>query len=178
MNSHRAMETELRPGRFRRWRRIIIAACVLASIAYMVVFVRGLLFEAQMSLGIIRRNEQGIRAQIVNKEHYTPPRDGVLRPSQLLTLHEIARRLDSMARENADARSIESQLIVMLNRYTMSADEYVWVRTTATRYMSGRRQSMRTTSDSINLERVRMIAVDLTAYPRFYRDSADRSLML
>jgi hypothetical protein len=53
-------------GRSRRWRRIIVAIVFIASLVYLVIFVRGLLFEAQMSLGIIRPAEQGILARIVN----------------------------------------------------------------------------------------------------------------
>ena len=164
-------------GRSRRWRRIIVAIVFIASLVYLVIFVRGLLFEAQMSLGIIRPAEQGILARIVNKEEYTPPPDGVLRPSHIMSLHEIARQLDSLAKTDADKASIESQLVFMLNRYTMSAGEYRWVRTTATRYMTGRRIQIRSRGDSVNLERLRMLSVDLTSYARFYRDSLDRSLL-
>lgn len=171
------MATKSATGRSRRWRRIVVAIVFIASIIYLVIFIRGLLFEAQMSLGIIRPAEPGILAQIVNKEKYTPPADGVLRPSQIMSLHEIARQLDSLAKADAGKSSIESQLVVMLNRLTMSAGEYRWVRTTATRYMSGRRVQIRSRGDSINLERLRMITVDLTSYPRFYRDSLDRSLL-
>ncbi|MFN9151182.1 MAG: hypothetical protein ACK6C4_07415, partial [Bacteroidota bacterium] len=112
------MATKSGTGRFRRWRRIVVALVFIASLVYLVVFIRGLLFEAQMSLGIIRPAEPGILAQIVNKEKYTPPPDGVLRPSQLMALHEIARQLDSMAKEDAGKAAIESQLIIMLNRLT------------------------------------------------------------
>lgn len=171
------MATKSGTGRFRRWRRIVVALLFIASLVYLVIFIRGLLFEAQMSLGIIRPAEPGILAQIVNKEKYTPPPDGVLRPSQLMALHEIARQLDSMAKEDAGKAAIESQLIIMLNRLTMSAGEYRWVRTTATRYMTGRRVQIRSRGDSVNLERLRMITVDLASYPRFYRDTLDRALL-
>jgi hypothetical protein len=162
---------------FRRWRRVIIALAVIASATYLVLFVRGLLFEAQMSLGIIRRSEQGVRAQIVNKEQYTPPPDGILRPSQIMSLHEIAREVDSLARTKAGTQEIEPKLIVLLNRYTMSAAEYRWVRLTTLRYLGAERMSKRSDADSVNSERVRMIAADLSTYSRFFRDTLDRALI-
>ncbi|MBU3699835.1 MAG: hypothetical protein FGM33_07480, partial [Candidatus Kapabacteria bacterium] len=88
----------------RRWWRVIIALAVVVSAVYLALFIRGLLFEAQMSLGIMRQSQQGILAQIVNKEQYVPPADGILRPSQIMSLHEIAREVDSLARTKADQR--------------------------------------------------------------------------
>lgn len=173
-----AMGIDGSSGKVHRFRRWIVGLAFGACLVYLFVFVRGLLFEAQMSLGIIRPAEQGILAQIVNKERYTPPPDGVLRPSQIMTLHEVARQLDSSARDNADAKSIEARLVFLLNRFTMSAAEYRWVRSTATRYMADRQRPSRSKSDSANGERVRLIAGDVVAYSRFFRDSLDRAILL
>ncbi|MBU3700391.1 MAG: hypothetical protein FGM33_10360 [Candidatus Kapabacteria bacterium] len=163
-------------SKMRRWWRIIIALAVVASVVYLTLFIRGLLFEARMSLGIIRQSQQGILAQIVNKEQYVPPADGILRPSQIMSLHEIAREVDSLARTKADQRMIESKLVVLLNRYTMSAGEYRWVRSTALRYAGSDRGRIRTVADSVNSKRLRMIATDLSNYTRFFRDTLDAAL--
>ncbi|MFM8771638.1 MAG: hypothetical protein ACKOE4_06420, partial [Candidatus Kapaibacterium sp.] len=132
---------------------------------------------AQMSLGIIRRNEQGLRAQIVNKEFYAPPTDSLLRPSQIMVLHEISRHLDSMSSAKASQREIDQKLIRMLNRFTMSVREYQWIRQTATRLMSSRRPSRVLPTDSANARRLHMVIGDVMAFRRFYRDSLDRELL-
>lgn len=161
----------------RRWLHSSIAVVVILCCAYLFVFVRGLLFEAQMSLGIIRRNEQGLRAQIVNKESYAPPTDSLLRPSQIMVLHEISRHLDSLSSANVAQREIDQQLVRMLNRFTMSVREYQWIRQTATRLMSGRRTSRALATDSANSSRLHMVMFDVAVFRRFYRDSLDRELL-
>lgn len=161
----------------RRWLSRSVAVVVILCCIYLFFFVRGLLFEAQMSLGIIRRNEQGLRAQIVNKESYAPPTDSLLRPSQIMVLHEISRHLDSMSTAKAPQREIDQQLVQMLNRFTMSVREYQWIRQTATRLMSGRRASRVLSTDSANTSRLHMIMGDVTAFRRFYRDTLDRELL-
>lgn len=165
------------PRSRRRWLRRSMAVIVILCCVYLFLFVRGLLFEAQMSLGIIRRNEQGVRAQIVNKESYTPPADSLLRPSQIIVLHEISRHLDSMSTANAPQREIDQQLVRMLNRFTMSVREYQWIRQTATRLMSSRRPSRSLPADSANASRLHMVIGDVMAFRRFYRDSLDRELL-
>lgn len=164
-----------RPG--RRWLRRSMAVIVILCCAYLFFFVRGLLFEAQMSLGIIRRNEQGLRAQIVNKESYSPPKDSLLRPSQIMALHEISRHLDSLSTAKASQREMDQQLVWMLNRFTMSVGEYQWIRQTATRLMSSRRVSRSLPADSANASRLRTVMGDVMAFRRFYRDSLDRELL-
>lgn len=161
----------------RRNRRRIVFVVVLVCIAYLFFFVRGLLFEAQMSLGIIRPSEPGLRAQVVNKEKYYPPADSLLRPSQILVLHEIAGSLDSLARASVSQKEIDGQLIRLLNRFTMSVGEYRWIRSAATRIMERRRIDPRRAADMINTRRLGMVMVDVQAYRRFYRDSLDRALI-
>ncbi len=161
----------------RRLFHITVAVLVVAGGTYLFLFVRGLLFEAQMSLGIIRQKDPGLRSQIVNKENYLPPTDGLLRPSQIMVLHEISRQLDSMALGNAPQREIDAQLVRMLNRFTMSASEYQWVRSSATRLMLSRRTEGRASADSANSRRLAMILSDVNMFRRFYRDSLDRGLL-
>lgn len=161
----------------RRWLSRSMTVFVILCCVYLFLFVRGLLFEAQMSLGIIRRNEQGLRAQIVNKESYAPPTDSLLRPSQIMVLHEISRHLDSLSNAKASQREINQELVRMLNRFTMSVREYQWVRQTATRLMSGRRPSRALSTDSANTSRLHMVMGDVMAFRRFYRDTLDRDLL-
>lgn len=161
----------------RRLFHITVAVLVIAGGTYLFLFVRGLLFEAQMSLGIIRQKDPGLRSQIVNKESYLPPADGLLRPSQIMVLHEISRHLDSMASGNAPQREVDAQLVYMLNRFTMSASEYQWVRNSATRLMLTSRKSGLVTADSANSRRLAMILKDVSQFRRFYRDSLDRGLL-
>lgn len=130
-----------------------------------------------MSLGIIRPSEPGLLSQVVNKEKYAPPADSLLRPSQILVLHEVARSLDSLARANVSQREIDGQLIRLLNRFTMSVGEYRWIRSTATRIMERRRVDPRRLADATNTRRLGMVMVDVQAYRRFYRDSLDRALI-
>lgn len=161
----------------RRLFHITVAVLVVAGSIYLFLFVRGLLLEAQMSLGIIRPKEQGLRSQIVNKEAFVPPADGMLRPSQIMVLHEISRLLDSMATANASQREIDAQLVRMLNRFTMSAGEYQWIRSSATRLMLSGRSSSRNIIDSANSRRLAMILTDVNQFRRFYRDSLDKGLL-
>ncbi|MBU3678330.1 MAG: hypothetical protein FGM32_01820 [Candidatus Kapabacteria bacterium] len=177
MRSHRAMQGRNSQQPRRRWLRNSVAVVAILCCVYLVLFVRGLLFEAQMSLGIIRRNEQGLRAQIVNKESYAPPTDSLLRPSQIMVLHEISRHLDSLSTAKAQQREIDQQLVRMLNRFTMSVSEYRWIRQTATRLMSGRRPLRGLLTDSANTSRLHMIMGDVTTFRRFYRDTLDRELL-
>lgn len=161
----------------RRLFHISVAVLVVAAGVYLFVFVRGLLFEAQMSLGIIRQKEPGLLSQIVNKEEFTPPADGMLRPSQIIVLHEVSRQLDSMASGRASQREIDAQLVRMLNRFTMSAGEYQWIRHSATRLMLSGRTFSRSAADSANSRRLSMILTDVNLFRRFYRDSLDRGLL-
>lgn len=161
----------------RRVFHITLAILVIASAVYLFLFVRGLLFEAQMSLGIIRQREPGLRAQIVNKEKYTPADDGILRPTQIMVLHEVSRLLDSLASAGTEQKEIDQQLVQMLNRFTISVSEYQWIRRSATRLMLSNRFPRGSISDSTNSRRLAMILTDVNQFRRFYRDSLDKGLL-
>ncbi len=152
---------------------------MVLALVFLVLTLRVIFIEADMSLGLSRVSGTGLQGLVINQQSYEPPIDGVLKPSQLSLLIHVVETLDSLQRADVSDSKSTSAFADILNQYTTSLSEYRWIRSMATRFEKVVHRDVRNLprSDSLNVERMRMFSMRLASHSHFFRDSLDKEAL-
>lgn len=169
-------QPKVRASHVKRW---LFRTVVVLAFLFLVLTLRVIFIEADMSLGLSRARGTGLQGLVINKQNYEPPINGVVKPSQLSLLIHVVETLDSLDRADADDSKSISAFADVLNQYTTSISEYRWIRSMAMRFEKAVHRDARNLprADSLNVERMRMFSMRFAAHSRFFRDSLDKEAL-
>lgn len=158
----------------RRWAffTLIVLAIVIIGLT-----IRALLIQADMSLGLSRISGSGLQGLVVSHQQYTAPHNGAVKVSQIGLMYRIVTHLDTLKVRSASNPVLRKEFAKLLNSHTTGLHEYRWFRESIYRVAFAPQGSLRTSADSLTLDRLRMVIPTLQEHRRFFTDSLDKEAL-
>lgn len=155
-------------SRRTRWTVLFFA---LVAVAYLGTVLWKLFNEADMALGLIGSERQGIERFITAREHVSPARDTVLTPRQISVILDIAEDISRLAPDAALAQRVRGILVHRMNASSMTLAEYRRTRSRVEHFLSDTaRVNQR---DSLTADRMSVVLPRIKLVNRFFTDHLD-----
>jgi hypothetical protein len=131
--------------------------------------------EARVVVNIGTDSTDVPQQRIVNKESFSPPTDGIVGIDQAAMLLRVIESVDTLAATVSEGART-TQIVQLLNEYTVSLAEYRWIRSTVSREIMQR--TPRSGAKRSSLGRYESLLLpEFTRHRKFFVDSLDRQLL-
>lgn len=169
------MSTDTERAAKRSLTRIAFLGCGLVALLFLGYTTYTFVQEARVAVNIGADFTDTPRLRIVNKSEYMPPADGKLRLQQLEMMMHIIQNTDTLAADRPEFNRT-NRIVELLNEYTVSLQEYRWIRSTIAKATSP--TALRTRSGGETFGQYQgLLLQDFAQRRTFFTDSLDKQLL-
>lgn len=169
------MKTDPEKAAGRSYTRIVFLGCGLVALLFLGYKSFTFVQEARVAVNIGTDSTDKAHLRIVNKSDFIPPSDGKLRLQQLEMMLHIIQSTDTLA-SNSPEFNRTNRIVELLNEYTISLQEYRWIRSILAKATSPSALRSRSGDDVFGIYRG-LLLQDFVQRRSFFTDSLDKQLL-
>lgn len=169
------MSTDSEQAPKRSYARIAFLGCGLVALLFLGYKSYTFVQEARVAVNIGRDSTDRAHLRIVNKSEFTPPANGKLRLQQLEMMMHIIQATDTLAAKSPEFNRT-NRIVELLNEYTVSLEEYRWIRSMIAKATSPAHLRSRSGGDEFGIYKG-LLLQDFVQRRSFFTDSLDKQLL-